>query len=140
MRTILVGYDETDGAQRALDRAIELATAFGARLVLTSVAPVVQAVGRGMGATDPVDSPQRHREELAHARAYLEERGIEADYVSAIGEPAKAIAMLAEERDADLVVVGTREPGLAERIIRHSVSGEVARRVRRDLLIVHPAH
>jgi argininosuccinate synthase len=76
MRTILVGYDETEGSQRALDRAIDLARAFGARLVVTSVAPVVRAAGRGMGATDPIDSPQRHREELAHARAYLEERGI----------------------------------------------------------------
>jgi nucleotide-binding universal stress UspA family protein len=92
-----------------------------------------------MGATDAIDSPQRHREELAHARAYLRERGIDADHVPAIGDPAKAIAMLAEARDADLVVVGTREPGLAERIIRHSVSREVARRIHRDLLIVHPA-
>jgi len=48
--------------------------------------------------------------------------------------------MIAEERDVDLVVVGTREPDLAERILRHSVSAEVARRVHRDLLIVHPGH
>jgi nucleotide-binding universal stress UspA family protein len=138
MRTILVGYDETEGSQRALDRAIELANAFGASLVLTSVAPVVQAAGRGLGATDPIDSPERHREELAHARAYVEERGIEADYVPAIGDPAKAIVMLAEERDVDLIVVGTREPGLAERIVRSSVSQAVSRRSHRDVLIVHP--
>jgi nucleotide-binding universal stress UspA family protein len=138
MRTILVGYDE-EGSRRALDRASELANAFSARLVVTSVAPVVQAAGRGMGATDPIDSPQRHREELAHARAYLQERGIEADYVPAIGDPAKAIAMLAEERDVDLVVVGTREPGFAERIMRSSVSQAVSRRAHRDVLIVHPA-
>ena len=139
MRTILVGYDETDGAKRALDRAIELAQALPARLVLTSVAPVVQAAGRGMGATDPLDSPQLHREELARARVYLRDRGIEADYVPAIGDPAKAIAMLAEERDADLIVVGTREPGLADRIMRSSVSQAVSRRAHRDVLIVHPA-
>jgi hypothetical protein len=30
------------------------------------------------------------------------------------------------------------ERGLAERIMRHSVSGEVARRVHRDVLIVYP--
>jgi nucleotide-binding universal stress UspA family protein len=138
MRTILVGYDETDGAKRALDRAVELAEAFGAHLVLTSVAPTVQAAGRGLGATDPIDSPERHREELAHARTYLRDRGIEADYIPAIGDPAKAIAMLAEERDADLIVVGTREPGLAERVMRSSVSQAVSRRSHRDVLIVHP--
>ena len=75
---------------------------------------------------------------MTRGRAYLQERGIEADYVPAIGDPAKAIVMLAEERDVDLVVVGTREPGLAERIVRSSVSQAVSRRSRRDVLIVHP--
>jgi nucleotide-binding universal stress UspA family protein len=139
MRTILVGYDETDGAQRALDRAVDLANAFNARLVVTSVAPILLAAGRGAGATDPVDSPERHREELAHAHEYLEAQGIEADYVPAIGDPAKTIAMLAEERDADLIVVGTREPALVDRVLRSSVSQAVSRRAHRDVLIVHPA-
>jgi nucleotide-binding universal stress UspA family protein len=48
--------------------------------------------------------------------------------------------MLAEDYDVDVVVVGTREPGLVERVMRHSVSQEVARRVHRDLFIVHPEH
>ena len=139
MRTILVGYDETDGSKRALDRAVELANAFGARLVVTSVAPILMAAGRGVGATDPVDSPQRHREELAYACAHLEEHGIEAEYVPAIGEPAKTIALVAEKHDADLIVVGTREPGLVERVMRSSVSRAVSRRAHRDVLIVHPA-
>jgi nucleotide-binding universal stress UspA family protein len=138
MRTILVGYDETDGSKRALDRAVELANAFGARLIVTSVAPILLAAGRGAGATDPVDSPQLHREELAHARAYLEEHGIDAEYVPAIGDPAKTIALVAEKHDADLIVVGTREPGLAERVLRSSVSQAVSRRAHRDVLIVHP--
>lgn len=139
MRTIMVGYDETDGSKRALDRAVELANAFGARLVVTSVAPVLVAPGRGAGAIDPVDSPQRHREELAHARAHLAERGIEADYVPAVGDPARTIEMVAEEHDVDLIVVGTREPGLVERVLRPSVSKAVSRRAHRDVLIVHPA-
>jgi nucleotide-binding universal stress UspA family protein len=40
--------------------------------------------------------------------------------------------------NVDLVIVGTREPGLVERIMRNSVSAEVARRVHDNLLIVHP--
>jgi len=38
------------------------------------------------------------------------------------------------------VVVGTREAGLAERVVRHSVSQQVAKKVHCDLLIVHPRH
>ena len=56
------------------------------------------------------------------------------------GDPASAIVSLAEQRKADLVVVGTREAGLAGRVVRHSVSQQVAKKVHCDLLIVHPHH
>jgi nucleotide-binding universal stress UspA family protein len=138
MHTIVVAYDETEPSQRALERAVTLAEAFGARLVLTSVAPVTPAVGRTAGAIDRVDSLQVHDEELAHARAYLMERGVEADYVTGVGDPARTIAMVADERHAHLIVLGTREPGLVDRVLRQSVSGSVARRARCDVLIVHP--
>jgi nucleotide-binding universal stress UspA family protein len=55
-----------------------------------------------------------------------------------MGNPATAIARLAEERGADLVVVGTRELGALQRLLGQSVSQAVLRRVRCDLLIVHP--
>jgi nucleotide-binding universal stress UspA family protein len=140
MKRILVAYDDTDSARRALDRAAELAKAFGAEVIVTSVAPLLVGSPRAGGPIDPTDSPQRHAEELETARALLRERGIEADVAPATGDPAGAIAMVADERNADLVVVGTREPGVAERIMRHSVSSEVARLMHRDLLIVHPEH
>jgi nucleotide-binding universal stress UspA family protein len=38
MKTIVIGYDETDAAKRALARASELAERFGARVIVTSVA------------------------------------------------------------------------------------------------------
>src|SRR5436305_1844635 len=49
--------------------------------------------------------------ELEHARALLEERGIAVESQLATGEPAETIAALADSRDADLIVVGTRDPG-----------------------------
>lgn len=137
MKTIVVAYDETEPAKRALARAADLAQAFEAKLVVTSVAPLGAAGPRGGGPVDPVDPPERHREELEHAQAFLQERGLEAELQAGVGDPADAIVALAEERSADLIVVGTREPGLIDRLFKGSVSAAVSRHARCDVLIVH---
>lgn len=59
------------------------------------------------------------------------------ELVPAIGEPAEAIVEVANEKDADLIVVGTRELGFVERLLGQSVSEAVSRRARCDVLIVH---
>ena len=134
MKTIVVGYDDTEPAKRALQRAAELAEPFGARIVVTSVAPVL--VGRG-GPVDPTDPPDEHRMELAHARAFLAEHGVDAEYDLALDDPASHIVHLAERKGADLIVVGTGEPNLLQRILGMSVSSRVEHRSRCDVLIVH---
>jgi nucleotide-binding universal stress UspA family protein len=137
MKTIVVGYDETEPSKRALDRAVELAQALGGKLIVTSVAPVLLSAGRGMGPIDPVDPPEEHVAELDHARAHLEGKGLDVELVPAVGEPAETIVQLADERKADLIVVGTREPNVLERLLGQSVSASVSRRAHCDVLIVH---
>jgi nucleotide-binding universal stress UspA family protein len=137
MQTIVVGYDETEAAKRALERAADLAQAFGSKLVVTSVAKRLAGTARAASAIDPVESPAVHQRELDEARQTLASRGIEAEYVPAIGDPDDAIVDLAEERGADLIVVGTREPGFVQRLLGGSVSESVSRHAHRDVLIVH---
>lgn len=137
MKTIVVGYDETPPAGRALERAAELALAFGAKLVVTSVAPVMHAMGHGMSPVDPTNPPELHDEQLTRAVATLDQLGVTAETVMGIGDPARAIVDLAEERKADLIVVGTREPGLIERLLGLSVSAAVEHAAHCDVLIVH---
>jgi nucleotide-binding universal stress UspA family protein len=137
MKTIVVGYDETEPAKRALERAGDLASAFASHLIVTSIAPILAGAGRSAGPTDPADPLSAHLKELVHARTYLHERGIDAEYVPGVGEPAQTIVQLAEERGADLIVVGTREPGILERLLGQSVSAAVSHRARCDVLVVH---
>ena len=148
MRTIVVGYDGTSGADRALDRAAELARAFGARLILVTVAEPPQAVEpvvpigmvapvRGWWANDP--SPEEIVERvLADARDRLSGLGVDVELEGRIGVPPDSILAVAEDEHADLIVVGTREPGFVTRLIEGSVSADVARRAHCDVLVVHP--
>jgi nucleotide-binding universal stress UspA family protein len=135
MNTVLIGYDESAESQRALERAVMIAKALGGKIVVTSVAPVTVSPGRG-GAIDSTDTPQDHIAELADARKYLEDQGVQAEYVPAVGHPAETIAEVAKQVSADLVVVGSGEPNLVQRMLGQSVTEGVMHKVETDLLIV----
>jgi len=138
MKTIVVGYDDTEPAKRALKRGAELAEALGAKLVVTSVASVQHGVGLGRtGPLDPTDTPEMHSEELKSAAAMLQELGVEAEYVRAIGEPAETIVELADQREADMIIIGARDLGVVQRMIGQRVSTVVTRQAHSDVLIVH---
>ena len=137
LNKIVVGYDDGEPARRALDRAAEIAEAFGASIVVTSVTPTLPGAGRSAGPTDPVDSFEHHKDELKSARDRLADRNVEVRFQAAVGEPADTIVELADSEDADLIIVGTREPGIVERLLGQSVSDSVARHAHRDVLIVH---
>jgi nucleotide-binding universal stress UspA family protein len=147
VKTIVVGYDGTDPSKRALERAAGLAETFGAKLIVTSVAePVAMAgdayvPGDAMGLATPAILPVPDRaeatRELKEAEAALEGRKLEVDYLATIGDAADGIVEAAAQNDADLIVVGTREPGFLDRILGGDVSEAVSRRAHRDVLIVH---
>jgi nucleotide-binding universal stress UspA family protein len=137
MKTIVVGYDGTEASERALDRAGELAVAFGSSVILTSVSPVMTGTSHGGGSVDPTDPPEAHEAQLESAREKLAGRGVQAEVVLGMGDAAEAIVELADQRTADLIVVGTREPGFFERLLGHSVSDSVQRHAHCDVLIVH---
>jgi nucleotide-binding universal stress UspA family protein len=128
------GVRRQRGRKASIERSAELAKAFGAKLIVTSVSPVI--VGRG-GPIDPVDSPAEHRQELAEAKTFLSAQGVSAEYDLAIANPADHIVALAERHLADLIVVGTNERNLLERLLGLSVSRGVERKAHRDVLVVH---
>jgi nucleotide-binding universal stress UspA family protein len=136
MKTIVVGYDETEPSKNALARAADLAVAFGSSVIVTSVAPVLAGGSREMGGVDPVDPPELHADELDHAKAFLAERGIEGQFELAVGDPATAIVELADRVGADLIVVGTRQQSLLSSLLGLSVSGAVKRKAHCDVLTV----
>ena len=147
MNLIVVGYDSSEPSKRALTRAADFAEAFHAKLLVTSVAEPVavagdalvpgDAIGLAAPAILPVPDKAEATRELEEARKALERRNLEVQYVATIGDAADGIIEAADRHDADLIVVGTREPGFLDRILGGDVSEAVSRRAHRDVLIVH---
>jgi nucleotide-binding universal stress UspA family protein len=118
-RRILVAYDASDAARRALDRAADLA-GYGSALTVVSVA-------RDGGPYQP--GP------LDEAREQLVRRHVTATYLQPVGEPAGELVEAARTLEADLVVVGRRSRSL-RRLVLGSVSSEVVRQAPCDVLVV----
>lgn len=135
MKHIVLGYDQTPAADHALERVAELAKRFEAKVTVASIAPVLH--GRTIGPIDPVDPPARHALQLQHAKGKLAELGIEAETVNGLGDPARALVTIADEHQADMIVVGTRELRGLERLLMGSVSESVEQKAHCDVLIVH---
>ena len=153
MKTIVVGYDGTRPAEKALRRAAELARAFDAAVTVVSVAipqPLAEASLPGAFGLAPysaygapeLDQPLQRDEEAwrqhrERVDALFTDAGLKAHFAGVAGDPAEELISAAEDRKADLIVVGTSEPGFLERLLGGSVSADVARRARCDVLIVH---
>ena len=114
---IMVGYDGSNAAARALDAAADLA-GYGSTLAVVTV-----RTGGLDGST------------TAAAREQLLRRHVEARYHETGGEPAEALLEKAQELDADLIVVGRRNDG-ALPVPIGSVSSKVVRDASCDVLVV----
>jgi nucleotide-binding universal stress UspA family protein len=142
MKEIIVGYDGSAEAERALVRAADIADAFSSRLVVASIAKYATAaavapVAPTPVATRPPEPGQLAERELEQARASLAGRSLETEYVADVGDAAERLLELAERRDADLIVVGSREHGFLEHVLGMSCDEKVARRAHTDVMLVH---
>jgi len=130
---IVVGFDGSEHGQRALQRAAEMAGE-GGQVVVVAAAELHARTGITEGAHLDPSMAQHSHEALDKARAFLSERGIDAEFVEAQGDPGTAIVEAA--KGADLIVVGTRGLNPVQRILLGSVSSKVVHRAECDVLVV----
>jgi nucleotide-binding universal stress UspA family protein len=135
MTTIVIGFDGSPPAERALERAAELSGASGRVVIVTATVSVPLK-----GVTDEpiLDSPSPGERDalLERAATTLRERGIEPSLVAAEAEPAQALVQAARDENADLIVVGGTGSGYVTRAIVGSTAENVVRQARCDVLIV----
>ena len=130
---IIVGYDGSEPAKRALARAAMVADE-RTRIVVVAIAEPYPRSGVTIPANQDAAEIQRRRAELDDARAILSERGVEAELVQARGDAAEIL--IEASRDANLVIVGSRKLNRIQRLVLGSVSAKVVRDAACDVLVI----
>jgi nucleotide-binding universal stress UspA family protein len=140
--TIVVGTDGSDSSLRAVDKAGQIAAGSDARVIVATAyfpqsedhraADVLKTEGYKMAGNAPIYAILREARERAHAAgaANIEEKAV-------VGAPVDALVDLADEVNADLLVVGNVGLSTIAGRLLGSVPANVARRSKTDVLIVH---
>ena len=149
-RPIICGIDGSPDSRLALRVAANLARRFGARLIAVNVVaapqnPVIPTLAyapmaRPVGPMPPM-TERRTDFDVEAAEAMLEriafEEGLsDADLQTSVGIPAERLADLADDEDAELIVVGSRGRGAFKAAFLGSVSNSLIGVARRPVLVV----
>ena len=141
--SIVVGTDGSETAGRAVEEAIDLAKAVGAALcVVSAYEPVPKAALREEARQTPPDlqwmvNPREEVDQtLSDAAVLVREAGVEVETFAREGDPADAILDVAEERNADLIIVGNKGMTGARRFLLGSVPNKVSHHAPCSVLIV----
>jgi nucleotide-binding universal stress UspA family protein len=130
---IVVGYDGSAAAKRALERAAELASD-PSHVVVIAVAVPYPRSGITIPANRDPEEFRRRADDLDVARRFLSSRGILAETLQARGSPAEVL--VDASKDADLVIVGSASLNRLQRLVLGSVSSQVVRDAACDVLVV----
>jgi nucleotide-binding universal stress UspA family protein len=140
---IVVGTDGSDTATRAVQTAVELAKLSNAKLeIVSAYEPVPQSRLREetSGISGDISHTINPREDvqfvLDKAAGVAKQEGVEVVTHPREGDPADAILDVAEENDADLVLVGNKGMTGARRFLLGSVPNKISHHAPCSVLIV----
>ncbi len=142
-RSIVVGTDGSETAKQAVKHAIDLARSVGGSLKLVSAyEPVPDQRLRQERGEVPKDvewavNPREDVEAtLGDAEDEAKAAGVEVQTFSRRGDPSDAILDVAEEENADLIIVGNKGMTGAKRFLLGSVPNKVSHHAPCSVLII----
>jgi nucleotide-binding universal stress UspA family protein len=122
--TILFPIDQSRESREAASTVAEVVKAHGSRLIILSVVenpeePPTSAADRSMTSVEAIAKL------LEEAKALFQTQGITAEIVEREGKPAFTICDVADELNAELIIMGCRGLGLTEEGASESVTARV---------------
>lgn len=155
VRRIVVGSDGSSRAQRAVEQAVELASAVEAELIVvrayrepqlkdsaTAYEPTLRESAETAGMPDDVARAVGPRAEalasLEQDVATARQAGVqEVSSIARDGDAADALIAVAEERDADLIIIGNKGMSAPTRFLLGSVPNKVTHHAPCHVLVAH---
>jgi len=123
-KTVLFPVDQSREAREAAEVVVNIVQKYNSHLVLLSVVETPTSEGE-VPESSPMASPEAIAELLKTAQNLFSEQGIQAQTIEREGKPAFIICDVADEINADLIVMGCRGLGLTEEGVSESVTNRV---------------
>lgn len=121
-KTVLFPIDMSSEAQQAAPKVAELVKLHQSQLILLSV---VEPTEPGAPASSSQSSPEAVARLLGQAKEQFATQGIATEVIERQGQPAFVICDVADELNAELIVMGCRGVGLIEDVQSESVTNRV---------------
>ncbi|MGG6297304.1 universal stress protein [Leptolyngbya sp. AN02str] len=120
-KTVLFPIDQSRESREAVDTVADIVKTYGSRLVILSVVDSTELDS----AEGESASPEAIAKLLQGAKSLFANQGIEAEIDERDGKPAFIICDVADEINADLIIMGCRGMGLTDEGVAHSVTNRV---------------
>lgn len=138
---IIAGIDGSEGSRHAAEHATALARAHNAHLKLVTVVRTPEGWW-GIGGAPP--SPEAlsaalvegQQQILREVEESLDLEGVDYEIVEELGDPVTRLLAVCEASSADMLVIGRRGAGLAERVILGSTADRLTHLASCPVLVV----
>ncbi|MFE1746683.1 universal stress protein [Coleofasciculus sp. H7-2] len=126
-KTVLFPVDQSREAREAADVVVNIVQKYASKLILLSVVeePSQEPEASPLISDAAMTSPEAVAELLKTAQNLFADQGIQSQTIERQGKPAFTICDVADEIDADLIVMGCRGLGLTEEGMTDSVTNRV---------------
>ncbi len=121
-KKVLFPIDQSREAREAAEVVVNIVQKYGSRLILLSV---VEEDTEEASSGDVMSSAETVAQLLEKAKSLFTEQGIQAETIERQGKPAFVICDVADEVEANLIIMGCRGLGLTDEGATDSVTTRV---------------
>lgn len=138
---IVVGVDGSEGSRRAAEHGVAIARHWGAHVKLVTVVRTPEGWW-GIGGAPP--SPESlstalvegQQEILKEFEEHLDLEGVDYETIGELGDPVSRLLAVCEDNEADMMVIGRRGAGIAERVILGSTADRLTHLATCPVLVI----